>query len=167
MLQALHTPVFKMGDAVSVWTKHPLPRLMGATATWHALEMATSVVVGHGPWTSTRTLPTTPPTLPTLDASRTPSMILTGCSLRGPTTTLGTTHQIGKLNLRFGLTLFLQHLAMFSGVWLTVPLEAMTMQACSMAPSAFAPTLVHREPVMLDSAHMAVLEIALSKCVEG
>ena len=41
------------------------------------------------------------------------------------------------------------------------------MQACSMAPSAFAPTLVHREPVMLDSAHMAVLEIALSKCVEG
>ena len=41
------------------------------------------------------------------------------------------------------------------------------MQAYSMAPSAFAPTLVHREPVMLDSAHMAVLEIALSKCVEG
>ena len=41
------------------------------------------------------------------------------------------------------------------------------MLVCSMVPSAFAPTLVHREPVMLDSAHMAVLEIALSKCVEG
>ena len=41
------------------------------------------------------------------------------------------------------------------------------MLAYSMAPSASVQTLVHREPVMLDSAHMAVLEIALSKCVEG
>ena len=97
MPQALHTPVFKMGDAVSVWTKHPLPRLMGATATWHALEIVISVVEGHGPWTSTRTPPTTPQTSLILDASRTPSMILTGCSLRGPITTSGTTHQIGKL----------------------------------------------------------------------
>ena len=40
------------------------------------------------------------------------------------------------------------------------------MLVCSMVPSAFAPTLVHREPVMLNSAHMAVLEITLSKCVE-
>ena len=41
------------------------------------------------------------------------------------------------------------------------------MLVCSMVPNAFAPTLVHREPVMLNSAHMAVLEITLSKCVEG
>ena len=41
------------------------------------------------------------------------------------------------------------------------------MLACSMAPSVSAPTLVHREPVMLDSAHMAALETAQSRCAEG
>ena len=41
------------------------------------------------------------------------------------------------------------------------------MLACSMVPSAYVPTLAHREPVMPDSALMAVLETALSKCVEG
>ena len=90
-------PVYKMGDAVSAWTKHQLPRLMGANATWHAPEMVISVVVAHGPWTSTRTLPTTPQTLLILDASKTPSTILTGCSLRDPTTISGTTRLNGKL----------------------------------------------------------------------
>ena len=56
---------------------------------------------------------------------------------------------------------------MFSGVWLTVPLEALTTLACSMAPSVYAPTLVPREPVRLDNAHIAVLEIAQSKCAEA
>ena len=41
------------------------------------------------------------------------------------------------------------------------------MLACSMAPSAFAQTLVHREPVRPDNAHMAALEIAQSKCAEA
>ena len=41
------------------------------------------------------------------------------------------------------------------------------MLACSMVHSVSAPTLVHREPVMLDSAHMAALETAQSRCAEG
>ena len=40
------------------------------------------------------------------------------------------------------------------------------MLACSMALSAYVPTLVHREPVMPDSVLMAALETALSKCAE-
>ena len=40
------------------------------------------------------------------------------------------------------------------------------MLACSMALSAYVPTLVHREPVMPDSVLMAALETAQSKCAE-
>jgi len=43
----------------------------------------------------------------------------------------------------------------------------MIMLACSMAPSVYAPTLVHREPVRLDNALMAALETTPSKCAEG
>ena len=153
---------------MSVWTKHPLPRLMGATATWHALEMVTSVVVGNGPWTSTRTLPTTPPTSLILDASRTPSMILTGCSLRDPTIISGTIHLNGKLILinYISIFCFLTDIFYFSGVWLTAPLEVMIMLVYSMAPSAFAPIPALREPVMRAGAIMDVPETAQSKCVE-
>ena len=150
MLQALHTPVFKMGGSVFAWTRSQLPRLMGPTATWHALEMATSVVVGNGPWTSTRTPPTTPQTLLILDASRTPSTILTGCSLRDPTTILETIRLNGKLILINYISTFCFHtdIFFFSGVWLTAPLEVMIMLVYSTAPSAFAPIPAHREPVM-------------------
>merc|ERR1712012_1279791 len=120
---------------------------MGAAATWRALETVTSLVVDHGLWTSTRTLPTTPQTSLILDASRTPSMILTGCSLREPTTISGTTH--------------------LNGVWLTAPLEVTIMLVYSMAPSAFAQILAHREPVMRAGAITDVPETAQSKCVEG
>ena len=41
------------------------------------------------------------------------------------------------------------------------------MLVCSMAPNVYAPTKVQREPVMLGSALMVVLETAQSKCVEG
>ena len=41
------------------------------------------------------------------------------------------------------------------------------MLAYSMAPSASVQTLVHREPVMLDSAPMDVLVPIQSKCAEG
>ena len=41
------------------------------------------------------------------------------------------------------------------------------MLVCSMALSVYVPTRVHREPVMLASALMAVLETARSKCVVG
>ena len=90
-------PDFKMGSAVSAPTRPPLHKLTAATVTWVALEMEATVAEGRGLWTSTRTLPTTLPNSLTLDASRTPSTILTGCSLREPTTILGTTRQIGKL----------------------------------------------------------------------
>ena len=39
--------------------------------------------------------------------------------------------------------------------------------AYSMAPSVYAPTQVHREPVTLDNALMVALETAQSKCAEG
>ena len=39
--------------------------------------------------------------------------------------------------------------------------------AYSMAPSVYAPTQVHREPVTLDNALMVALETARSKCAEG
>ena len=96
MLQGLLMLGFKMESAVCAWMSLPLQKRM-ATAIPPALEMQISAVEELGLWTSTRTLLTTPPTLPTLDASRTPSMILTGCSLRGPTTTSETTRPIGKL----------------------------------------------------------------------
>ena len=88
---------YKMGSNVSAPTRPPLQKLMAATVTWVALEMEASVVEGPGLWTSTRILPTTLPNSLILDASRTPSTISTGCSLREPTTISGTTHLTGKL----------------------------------------------------------------------
>ena len=41
------------------------------------------------------------------------------------------------------------------------------MPAYSMVPSAFAPILAHRGPVMRTGAIIVVLETAQSKCVEG
>ena len=41
------------------------------------------------------------------------------------------------------------------------------MLVCSMALSVYAPTQVHKEPVMLDNALMAALETARSRCAEG
>ena len=154
---------------MSVRMKHQLPRLTAATATWHALEMVTSVVVVHGPWTSTRTPPTTPQTLLILDASRIPLTILTGCSLKDPMTISGTIRLNGKLILINYISIFCFHtdIFFFSGVWLTAPREIMIMLAYSTDPSAFAPILAHREPVMQASAIMDVQETAQSKCVEG
>ena len=154
---------------MSVRMKHQLPRLTAASATWHALEMVTSVVVVHGPWTSTRTPPTTPQTLLILDASRTPLTILTGCSLKDPMTISGTIPLSGKLILINYISIFCFHtdIFFFSGVWLTAPREIMIMLAYSTDPSAFAPILAHREPVMRAGAIMDVQETAQSKCVEG
>ena len=154
---------------MSVRMKHQLPRLTAASATWHALEMVTSVVVAHGRWTSTRTPPTTPQTLLILDASRIPLTILTGCSLKDPMTISGTIPLNGKLILINYISIFCFHTDIFfvSGVWLTAPREIMIMLAYSMAPSAFAPILAHREPVMRAGAIMDVRGTAQSKCVGG
>ena len=142
---------------------------MVATVTQPALEMQTSAVGDLGPWTSTRTLPTTPPTSLILDASRTPSTILTGCSLRDPTTILETIRLNGKLILINYISTFCFHtdIFFFSGVWLTAPLEVMIMLVYSTAPSAFAPIPAHREPVMRAGAITDVPVTAQSKCVEG
>ena len=98
MLQDLPMLGFKMEIAVCAWMSLPLQKLM-ATAIPPALEMQTSAVGDLGPWTSTRTLPTTPPTSLILDASRTPSTILTECFLRVLTTTFRTTLPNGKMKL--------------------------------------------------------------------
>ena len=84
-----------------------------ATATPPALEMQTSAAGDLGLWISTRTQPTTPLTSLILDASRTPSMILTGCSLREPTTISGTTHLNGKLILIDYISTFCFHTNIF------------------------------------------------------
>ena len=75
------------------------PKPLMPSAIQHAQATPHSPVAEVGSWTSIRTQLTTHQTSLTSGVSRTPSMTLTGCFLRGVTTTSRTTLQRGRLIL--------------------------------------------------------------------
>ena len=96
MQPGLPTRAFKRGADAYVWMNIREPRPLLTSVTWLALGMEITHVEVTGQWMSIRTLPTTHPTWHTLDASQTALMTWTDCSLRGNSTTSGTTHQSGE-----------------------------------------------------------------------